>query len=95
MEAFPPAIQNVKQYLSENKEMLEQYIVYKNSDEYKKFPTYRLQALFKKFNSESGYNDIFIPAMQILSNSYREYYEALQKANEVFLQTYDESGFFE
>lgn len=38
--------------------------------------------------NESGYQDIFIPAMCQLSNSYREYYEALQKANEVFLRRY-------
>lgn len=94
-EAFPAAVQNAEQYMSDNKEMLEQYIAFKKSDEYKQSSAYKLQELFKQFNSESGYNDIFIPAMQRLSKSYREHSEALQKANEVFLRTCKESDVFE
>ena len=33
-------------------------------------------------------NDIFIPAMRRLSPSYREYYQNLLKANEVFLERF-------
>ena len=35
---------------------------------------------------ESGYNDVFIPAMQRLSPAYCEYHKSLQAANEVFLR---------
>ena len=35
---------------------------------------------------DKGYNDIFIPAMQRLSPSYREYYENLLVANDVFIK---------
>lgn len=60
----------------------------KQSDEYKKSFAYKLQEFFVAFNRESGYNEVFIPAMKRLSKSYREYYEALQKADKIFMQIY-------
>lgn len=82
------AIQDPEQYLKDNREMLERYEEIKASDAYKNTPGYRLQELFAQLNRENGYNDIFIPAMQRLSSSYREYYEKLLKANEIFLKSY-------
>ena len=38
----------------------------------------------KRLQMESGYNDVFIPAMQRLSPAYGEYYKTLQAANGVF-----------
>lgn len=84
-ESITAAIQDPEQYLKDNKEILEQYEAIRASDEYKSTPAYRLQEFLARLNQENGYNDIFIPAMQRLSNSYREYYEKLIKANEVFL----------
>lgn len=86
------AVCNPEKYIAENQETLEQYLAFKQTDEYKQSPAYRLQALFAAFNRESGYNDIFIPAMQRLSPSYREYHAALQKANEVFIKIYPEAA---
>ena len=81
------AIQAPERYWKENKEMLERYEKFKASDEYKSSPAYRLQELLSQINQRNGYNNIFIPAMQRLSSSYREYYERLMKANEVFLKS--------
>ncbi len=82
------AIQDPEQYLKDNREMFERYKEVKASDAYKNTPGYRLQELFAQLNRENGYNDVFIPAMRRLSSSYREYYEKLLKANEVFLKSY-------
>ena len=82
------AIQDPEQYLKDNREVLERYEEIKASDAYKNTPGYRFQELFAQLNRENGYNDIFIPAMRRLSSSYREYYEKLLKANEVFLKSY-------
>ena len=60
------------------------------SEEYKASPAYRLQEYLKQFQSESGYNDVFIPAMQRLSPAYREYHKSLQAANEVFLRHFQQ-----
>lgn len=82
------AMENPEQYISNNNEMINQYRSIIVSDEYKATPMYRLQELLKQFQKENGYNDIFIPAMQRLSPSYREYYKKLLAANEVFIKHY-------
>lgn len=82
------AVRNPEQYIADNQEMLEQYMAFKQSDEYKKSSAYKLYEFFATFHRESGYNEIFIPAMKRLSQSYREYQEAMEKANEVFIEKY-------
>ena len=78
------ALQNPAQYLEEHKDMLQQYEAVKASAAYKSTPAYKLQALLAQLNQENGYNDIFIPAMRRLSNSYRTYFEKLATANALF-----------
>lgn len=86
------AIQDVEKYIADNREQIEKYIAYKQSEEYKSTPAYRLEGLLRQFNSVSGYNEIFLPAMCRLSKSYREYYETLMRANEKFKQEYPQYG---
>ncbi|MBS6646780.1 MAG: MerR family transcriptional regulator [Clostridiaceae bacterium] len=82
------AICDTERYIADNKEIIEQYMQWKNSEEFKASPAYRLQELLRKLNSENGYDTIFIPAMKKLSQSYRKYHNELEKANEVFLRKY-------
>lgn len=79
-------------YLSENKEILDQYLKYRQSCEYRNSPAYRIMELTKGFFSLSGYNDIFIPAMKELSSSYAEYHKRLEEANEKLLAQYPDMG---
>ncbi|MBS4534772.1 MerR family transcriptional regulator [Clostridium sp. D2Q-14] len=88
MEDTKRSIENPKDFLSENKEMLEQYLEFKQSDKFKNSPLYKIQSLLKEFNSTSGYYDIFIPAMKRLSTSYAEYYKQLEIANEKLIEQY-------
>ncbi len=60
LETTKKSYQNPDVFLSENKEMLEQYLEYKKSDEYKNSPASKLMELMKSFNSSNGYNDMFI-----------------------------------
>lgn len=78
------AIQDPEQYIADNKEALSRYEILKKAGSFKQSPAYRLQELQKALFEESGYNDVFIPAMQRLSNTYREYHLALEKADRVF-----------
>lgn len=89
-EKTKQSIENPEAFLSDNKETLEWYLEYKQSDEYKNSPAYRMEAILKEFNSTSGYYDIFIPAMKKLSTSYSEYYKQLEIANEKLLLKYPE-----
>lgn len=79
------SIENPEEFLSENKEFLEQYLAYKQSEEYQNSPAYKMMALLKTFNSTSGYYDVFLPALKELSSSYAQYYRQLEIANETIL----------
>lgn len=82
------SVNNIDMYLEENKEDIEKYLEFRNSDEYKKSPAYKIQQLLLKFQQESGYYDIFIENLKILSDSYREFSEKLQVANKAFVNKY-------
>lgn len=88
------AVQDPEKFLADNREIIERYIAYKQSDEYKASPTYRWEESFRQFGKVSGYNDIFIPAMCRLSKSYREYQEKIKKADEKLIQEYPQYGNF-
>lgn len=82
------AIQDIEKYIADNRQVLEQYMAYKQSDEYRNSPAYKLQECLIKLNNENGYYDIFIPAMKQLSKSYCDYLKAMEQANTVFMQKY-------
>jgi DNA-binding transcriptional MerR regulator len=90
IESTRKSIENPDNFLSANKEVLEQYLAYKQSDEYKNSPAYKVSELLKEFNNASGYYDVFIPALKQLSSSYAEYCESLEAANEKLLAQYPE-----
>lgn len=87
-EKTKQSIENPEAFLSDNKEKLDWYLEYKQSDEYKNSPAYRIEVTLKEFNSASGYYDIFIPAMKKLSTSYSKYYKQVEIANEKLLLEY-------
>ena len=82
------SVNNIDGYIEKNKEVIEKYLEYINSDEYKNSPAYKMKQLLLKFKKENGYYDIFIENLKILSDSYREYFEKLQAVNKVFLDKY-------
>lgn len=84
------AIQNIDEFVKNNKEILDEYTKVKQSDEYKNSPAYRLMTLMKQFCITNGYYDVFIPAMRKLSPLYNEYYEQMLKANEEFVRKHPE-----
>lgn len=88
LENTKRSIESLDDFISNNKEMLEQYLEYRKSDEYKKSPICKIMELTKEFNNTSGYYDTFIPAMKELSSSYAEYYSNLEMANEILLDHY-------
>lgn len=82
------SIEHPDEFLATNKEVLEQYLTFKQSDEYKNSPVFQIQSLLKDFNSTCGYYDVFIPALKELSPSYAKYYKQLEIANEKLLAEY-------
>ncbi len=85
------SIENPEAFLEENKEFLEYYLTYIQSDEYKVSPMYQMKALLIEFNKTSGYYDILVPAMKKLSSSYSEYCKLSEIANEKLYAQYPEA----
>jgi len=90
LENTTRSIENPEKFMAENHEIIENYLAFKQSEEYKNSPIYQLQELMKSFHTTSGYYDIFIPAMKVLSASYRAYYNKLELANNKLLLQYPE-----
>lgn len=85
------SIENPEAFLSENKELLENYLTFLQSEEYKNSPCYQMKSLLIEFNKNSGYYDILIPALKRLSPSYAEYCKQLEIANEKLYALYPEA----
>lgn len=75
-------------YMQEQQEQIEAYLESRNSESYKTSPAYKLQLILSEFQRESGYIDIFIPNLKILSPAYREYADKLQAANQLFMKKF-------
>lgn len=82
------AIKDMEKYIDDNQQIIEIILDYKQSEEYKTTQAYHLENTLRKFNSTSGYDDIFIPAMCRLSDSYQKYHEAVLQADEKFARKY-------
>lgn len=90
IESIKKSYENPDDFLETNKEILQQYLEFKESEEYLNSHAFKLMELIKKFNSTSGYYDVFIPAMKQLSKSYTEYFRTMEIANEKLLLHYPE-----
>ena len=83
-EALTEAVNDPEGWLKNNREIIDQYIEFQKTDEYRNSPGFRLMELLREFNQDKGYDAVFIPAMRRLSPSYDEYMIKLQKANQIF-----------
>lgn len=84
------AMQDIDAFVKNNKEILDEYHKFKQSDAYKNSPAYQLMEVMKQFCASSGYYDVFIPAMRRLSPTYDAYYVQMLKANEQFMKNHSE-----
>ncbi len=88
LEGSERAVKDIEGFLDEHCELLEEYIAFKRSEEYKSSAAGRLQALLKEFCGASGYYDVFIPAMKRLSASYADYIRQMEAANDKLLKRF-------
>lgn len=80
------AVENAETWLEDNKDYIEVYKEYKNTDEYKNSLIKLIQDKLKKFMQENNYYEKAIPLIRKFSKSYDAYYEKLLKANEEYLK---------
>ena len=80
------AVSNSKEWLEENREIIDEYERYKESDEYKNSEVKKLQDKLSKYMEDNNYYEVAIPLIRKFSPSYDEYYRKLIKANEDYLK---------
>lgn len=80
------AVSNSKEWLEENREIIDEYERYKESDEYKNSEVKKLQDKLSKYMTDNNYYEVAIPLIRKFSPSYDEYYRELLKANEDYLK---------
>lgn len=79
------ASENPEAYIKEHEASLHAYMAMKDTEEYKASPAARLMEHIKIFQQQSGYIDVFLPAMEELSLSYSIYREKLTAASKTFV----------
>lgn len=85
-QAVISAVEDPESWLQANRKIIDQYMKFTRTDEYRNSPAYRLKEALKSFCEESGYYDVFIPAMRRLSPAYDIYLTKLHKADQVFME---------
>ncbi|MFC4597199.1 MerR family transcriptional regulator [Cohnella hongkongensis] len=85
------AARNPGPFMDEHDERISAYLAFKQSEEYRHSPAFRLQRALREFQQSVGYHERFIPAMKRLSPSYREYARQLEQAADVLREKYPET----
>lgn len=80
------AVSNSKEWLEDNREIIDEYERYKESDEYKNSEVKKLQDKLIKYMTDNNYYEMAIPLIRKFSPSYDDYYRKLIKANEEYLK---------
>lgn len=83
------AVNNTDEFIQDNQQLIEDYLAFKQTEEYLNSPTHQMEILIKEFNDTSGYYTTFIPALKALSDSYTTYYNQLETANNTLLSQLD------
>ena len=88
------AINEAQESVSENIDTLykkidvDEYITYRLSDEFKQSKEGQMVRLMIEFQKSSGYQDVFIKNLKMLSPDYEKHLQRLEQANEQLLQKY-------
>ncbi|WP_037284346.1 MerR family transcriptional regulator [Saccharibacillus sacchari] len=89
--AMKRTLDNPRQQLEEQRESIEAYLVYRQSPEYQASPAGQAMRAMREFQRRSGYAEVFIPNLIVLSPDYREYQNKLVQANKELLAAFPES----
>lgn len=82
------SIHDYDSFIENKKDVIEDYIAYRTSEAFKESSAYRLQQILVQFQKNSGYQELFIEKLKIVSDSYRSYHEQLQSVNERLLKDF-------
>lgn len=79
------AVENIEEWLNDNKDSISKYQDYKSSEAYLNSPIKVIYDKLQKYMVENKYYEIAIPLLRKMSKSYDDYYKKLLKANDLYL----------
>ena len=81
------AIENAEKWLEDNKNVIELYQDFKNSDEYQNSTMKIIQDRLHSYMLDNKYYETAIPLIRKFSKAYNDYYEKILVANDKYLKT--------
>lgn len=85
-------LEDIESLLKDKEGKLQEYISYRSSESFQISPAYKLQQMIMKFQQSSGYKELFIENLKIISPGYKMYIEKLQEANQKLLEQYPDTN---
>lgn len=89
-QALDSLCQDIDAYMEKNGEAIAAYLKYKKSAAFQNSPAGRLERSLHEFQDKSGYVDVFINSMKILSPEYRDHLAQLKKADKLLMEKFPE-----
>ena len=86
--AIRSASENPEAYLKAHENTIRAYLQIRDTQEYKSSPAARMMEVMKEFQQQTGYMDVFLPAMERLSPAYAAYRRNLKKADDVYSKVF-------
>ena len=80
------AVEDIKQWWTENKDAVTKYEEFKNSDEYASSLMKKIYDKLKKYMEDNNYYEIAIPLIRQFSKTYDDYYKKLLEANDEYMK---------
>ena len=80
------AVEDIKQWWTENKDAVTKYEEFKNSDEYASSLMKKIYDKLKKYMEDNNYYQTAIPLIRQFSKTYDDYYKKLLEANDEYMK---------
>ena len=80
------AVEDIKQWWTENKDTVTKYEEFKNSDEYASSLMKKIYDKLKKYMEDNNYYQTAIPLIRQFSKTYDDYYKKLLEANDEYMK---------
>ena len=80
------AVEDIKQWWTENKDTVTKYEEFKNSDEYASSLMKKIYDKLKKYMEDNNYYETAIPLIRQFSKTYDDYYKKLLEANDEYMK---------
>lgn len=89
--AMEDVLEDPQRYLEAQEEQIRQYLEFKRSEAYRNSPAGMLEQMLLDFQRRSGYQEVLLENLKVLSCAYRDYTERLQRANAAFYKRFPEA----